>query len=86
MEFNWTQEHIQLYGQTLKFAQTNLSHVVHEGVHNRVFPYKEWNMCGKFGLLGLLVPKKYDGMGFDTLALITALVEEAFGRRCKDGG
>jgi alkylation response protein AidB-like acyl-CoA dehydrogenase len=82
MDFLWTKEQNDLY--------TNILHLVQEKLppkQDRQTPFwtrDQWRFCGEAGLLGLSVPTRYGGKGFN--ALTTAHAVEAFGRGCADMG
>lgn len=84
MDFAWTTAQKELYDGTLAFAREKLNDDLLARDREHRFPEREWRMCGEYGLLGLCVPQRYGGMGFDHLS--TALALEAFGRGCKDMG
>ncbi len=85
MNFAWNQSQQELYDRIVGFARECLGNdqvVVREREHR--FAADAWRLCGDFGLLGLSVPEKYQGLGLD--ALSTAYAMEAFGFGCEDMG
>lgn len=82
MDFSWTQEQDQLYDRILSLVQKKLG-------AGTIDPHQSWTraqwlLCGDLKLLGLSVPTRYGGCGYD--ALTTARAIEAFGRGCEDMG
>lgn len=84
MDFCWTKTQNEQYSRVLKFAQEKLNSTAKERKPPHQFGSEQWCLCGELGLLGLCVPKRYGGGGFD--ALTTARMIEAFGRGCEDMG
>src|SRR5579871_3215357 len=80
MDFSWSAVQREFYEQVVNFARARLSHdpASHE------FPRDAWRALGEFGLLGLCVPERYQGLGLDSLS--TAHAMEALGRGCRDAG
>lgn len=84
MDFCWTQTQESEYSNILKLTQEKLNSAVKTRKNPHQFEDKEWLLCGELSLLGLSVPERYGGSGFDTLT--TARMIEAFGRGCEDMG
>lgn len=82
MDFSWTKEQTEIYGRTLQFAREKLN--IEATQQAQTWNKAQWHLCGEIGLLGLCVPMRYQGSGFD--ALTTACAIEAFGRGCEDMG
>jgi alkylation response protein AidB-like acyl-CoA dehydrogenase len=82
MEFSWTKEQDELYNRILLLTQEKLNNK--DLKQNQYWTRAQWRLCGELGLLGLCVPERYQGGGFD--ALTTARAIEAFGRGCEDMG
>jgi alkylation response protein AidB-like acyl-CoA dehydrogenase len=82
MEFDWTREQKESYQRIMSSAQQNLrsSPISTDSYWTR----RQWQRCGELGILGLSVPRQYQGQGLD--ALTTAYMMEAFGRGCEDMG
>ena len=70
-----TQELIQKTAR--EFAVEHLAPNVIDRDENAEFPYKQIKLMGELGFMGMMVPKKYNGAGLDTLTYIIALEEIA---------
>ena len=77
-------EHVEL-GQTVRsFLSRNEATFAARKVLDGSDPLPPfWNQVGELGWLGLHLPEKYGGSGYDLLAL--AIVAEEFGRQCSPG-
>lgn len=84
VDFSWTPEQQALRQSVIKFAKSELNGDVIERDRNSEFPREEWNKCGKFGIIGLPIPKEYGGGGADIVTTACAL--EALGYGCQDNG
>lgn len=82
MDFSWTDEQNSLYHTILHNTQEKLNDETPR--RSSFWTRSQWALCGELGLLGLCVPKQYQGSGLG--ALDTARAIEAFGRGCKDMG
>lgn len=80
MDFKLTEDQKQIYNEVVKFARENLN----ETENMDSFSYEMWNKAAEFGLLGLIVPEEYGGMGEDFLT--AAIVIEALGYGCINNG
>lgn len=78
MDFAWSPAQEELYATIL----TGVRRI--ECTPDQPWTRTQWQQCGALGLLGLSVPKAYEGQGYD--ALTTAHALEAFGYGCKDMG
>lgn len=84
MDFALTDEQKLLRESTIRFAQARLNAHVVERDREQVFSRELWRECAGIGIQGLPVPEDYGGTGLD--ALSCALVLEALGYGCRDGG
>lgn len=84
MDFALTDEQKLLRENTIRFAQGRLNAHVVERDREQVFSRELWRECAGIGIQGLPVPEAYGGTGLD--ALSCALVLEALGYGCRDGG
>ena len=84
MEFSWTEEQIQFREKIVKFAQQELQSNLIDLDWREEFNRESWEKCGKFGLIGLPIPRQYGGSEVDILTTTYAL--EALGYGCKDNG
>ncbi len=84
MEFAFTEEQAQLAREIREFAATELDDdVIARDLRNE-FSRELWNRAAAQGLTGLPAPEEYGGVGLDPLT--TAIVMEALGYGCRDGG
>ena len=82
MDFSWTLEQDELYDHILSLVQNKLD--TGDTDPHQPWTRAQWLLCGDLKLLGLSVPTRYGGCGYD--ALTTARAIEAFGRGCEDMG
>jgi alkylation response protein AidB-like acyl-CoA dehydrogenase len=82
MDFSWTQEQDELYERILSLVQNKLNARATDPY--QLWTRAQWLLCGELKLLGLSVPTRYGGCGYD--ALTTARAIEAFGRGYEDMG
>lgn len=81
MEFGWSPEQEDLYQRALAFSREKLNRPP-GGTSG--FSRELWRECGQFGLLGLVVPEKWGGLGLN--AVSAARMIEALGRAGDDMG
>src|SRR5436305_6647132 len=79
MDFSWTQDQDELYNRILSLVQNKLD--AGDTDPHQPWTRAQWLLCGDLKLLGLSVPTRYGGCGYD--ALTTARAIEAFGRGCE---
>jgi hypothetical protein len=84
MDFALTEEQHLLRQEIIRFAQKELNKDVAIRDREQTFPHELWLKCGEQKLQGLPVPEAYGGQGLDPLS--TAMVLEALGYGCHDGG
>lgn len=84
MDFGWHESQQELHARTLRFARQRLNQRVQDREKEHHFGLAEWRLCGEFGLLGLSIPERYQGLGLDSLTTARAL--EALGQGCEDTG
>ena len=84
MDFTFTEEQKILRDEVIRFAQKELNEGILERDRAQEFDRSLWEKCGEMGLQGLPVPEEYGGIGADPLT--TAVVLEALGYGCRDGG
>ncbi len=66
------------------FAGPALNDDLVENDRSGTFNRKGWDLCGEFGIQGLLVPREFGGLEMD--ALTTVAVLERLGHACRDNG
>ena len=84
MDFTLTPEQRLLRENILRFAREQLNADVKERDRAEQFSHELWLKCGEMGLQGLPVPEAHGGAGLDPLSV--AVVLEALGYGCRDGG
>lgn len=84
MDFAYSEEQKLLRDSTLRFAGNELNERIAERDRDQAFPRGLWKKCAEIGLQGLPVPESHGGTGLDPLSC--AVVLEALGHGCKDGG
>ena len=77
--FNFaTTESQRMIAETVrKFAETHIRPKVMEWDESQTFPVELFHKMGELGLMGLLVPEKYQGAGLGYFEYVTAIVEVA---------
>lgn len=84
MDFSLTKEQINFKKSVVKFAQRELNRGVIELEQNGEFSWDGWRKCANFGIQGLPIPSKYDGLEEDILTCLLAM--QGLGYACKDSG
>ncbi len=84
MNFDLTSDQKMLQDQVRKFAETELVPTAPEIDKTGDFPTKNIKKMAQLGLLGIIVPEKYGGSGFDFLSL--AIAVEEISRACASTG
>ncbi|MFY8020422.1 MAG: acyl-CoA dehydrogenase family protein, partial [Bacteroidia bacterium] len=75
MNFDLTEEHLNVQQAARDFAQTELLPGVIERDNNQEFPYEQIKKLGELGFLGMMVDPKYGGSGMDTISYVLAMEE-----------
>ncbi|MCF7907334.1 MAG: acyl-CoA dehydrogenase family protein [Candidatus Omnitrophica bacterium] len=84
MNFSWSKNQEELKRAATKFAAAKLNDDIIQRDKNGKFSLDGWKACADFGLQGMLMPKKYGGLGFGLLDIVAIL--EGIGYGCKDNG
>jgi hypothetical protein len=84
MDFSFTEEQISFKESVIRFAKQELNTGVLEREKKREFSWDGWKKCAEFGILGLPVPKKHNGLEQDILTCL--LVMQGLGYACQDSG
>ena len=84
MNFDLTSDQKMLQDQVRKFAQTELAPLAPELDKSGEFPWSSMKKMAGLGLLGVVVPEKYGGSGFDFVSLAIAI--EEISRACASTG
>ncbi len=75
MNFEFTEEHLNVQQAARDFAQTELLPGVIERDNEQKFPYEQIKKLGELGFLGIMVDPKYGGAGMDTISYVLAMEE-----------
>lgn len=84
MNFDLTNDQKMLQDQVRKFAQSELAPLAPEIDKSGEFPWRHLKKMAQLGLLGVIVPEKYGGSGFDFVSLAIAI--EEISRACASTG
>ncbi len=84
MDFDWTEEQLELRRGAVEFASRRLVDGTTERDRAGVFPRELWAACAEFGLQGVLVPEPWNGGGQDLLSAVAIL--EGIGYGARDNG
>ena len=80
MDFSWSEEEIHSFNEACQFARQKFNSTDETSATPiGSFSREQWNDCGKFGVLGLCVPKEYGGQGLNALASARTLEALATG-------
>ena len=75
MNFDVSEDQVMV-GQTVRdFAEKHIRPKMMEWDESQEFPVDVFKKLGDLGLLGVLVPTKYDGAGFGYMEYVTAIIE-----------
>jgi alkylation response protein AidB-like acyl-CoA dehydrogenase len=75
MNFEFTEEHLNVQQAARDFAQTELLPGVIERDNEQKFPYEQIKKLGELGFMGIMVDPKYGGAGMDTISYVLAMEE-----------
>lgn len=75
MNFQFTEEHLNVQQAARDFAQTELLPGVIERDEHQKFPMEQIKKLGELGFLGMMVDPKYGGSGMDTVSYVLAMEE-----------
>ena len=77
IDFNLTNEQELIKETAKEFAKTQLLPGVIERDETQKFPKDEIEKLGELGFMGMMVPEKWGGSGFDTISYVIAIEEIA---------
>jgi len=78
MDFHLTDEQRDIQQMVRKFAQNEIAPIAAEIDRESRFPAETFEKMGELGLLGLLVPEEYGGVGQSVLTFCVAMEEVAY--------
>lgn len=84
MEFDWTEEQLELRRGAVEFASRRLVGGTSTRDREGTFPRELWDACAEFGLQGALVPREHGGLGHDLLSAVA--IFEGIGYGARDNG
>lgn len=76
IDFNLTDEQMQLVGMSKQFAQTEIA-AAQAAMDDGVFPYDAWRKWSDLGMAGMHLPEAYGGSAQDILTYVLCLEEIA---------
>ena len=77
MDFNYTENQKMIADMVQQFAKRKITPFVREWDDKQHFPHSLFQELGSLGLMGILVPEKYNGSGFGYFEYVTAIQELA---------
>jgi glutaryl-CoA dehydrogenase (non-decarboxylating) len=69
IDFEWTEEHLALQKTVREFVQREVVPYIKEWDEKEHFERSVFDKMGELGLLGVCIPEKYGGAGFDYISL-----------------
>ncbi len=75
MNLDLTEEQQMVLNSIREFAQNEIAPLAREYDEEEKFPRKQLNGLGELGILGMIIPEKYGGAGFDSVSYALALEE-----------
>ncbi len=77
MDFNFSEEQLQIQAVARDFAQKRIAPVAADFDKSGEFPLDNIREMGQLGLMGIEVPAEYGGAGMDSIAYVLAMIEIA---------
>jgi len=77
MDFNFSEEQLQIQSIARDFAQKRIAPVAADFDKSGEFPLDNIREMGKLGLMGIEVPAEYGGAGMDSISYVLAMIEIA---------
>jgi len=84
MDFSWSEEQQDMRRRVADLGRSELNHDLRARDARGEFNREGWLRCAQFGVLGMLVPPEYGGLGLDAVSAVGVL--ERLGYGCKDNG
>lgn len=84
MNFSLTDTQLLQWESIVDFSRRELNAKVRDNDQQGHFPLENWKKCAEMGLLGMLTPEEYGGLGEGLLS--TAVSIEALSYGCEDSG
>ncbi|HJR12655.1 MAG TPA: acyl-CoA dehydrogenase family protein [Rhodanobacteraceae bacterium] len=77
MDFNFSEEQLQIQSIAREFAQKRIAPVAADFDKSGQFPLDNIREMGRLGLMGIEVPAEYGGAGMDSISYVLAMIEIA---------
>lgn len=84
MNFSLSDTQLLQWESVVDFARRELNDRVRENDQQGIFPRENWKKCAEMGLLSLLTPEDYGGLGEDLISTVHSI--EALSYGCEDSG
>jgi len=84
MDFNLSKKHLLMQDLYKKFALNELKPIAAMVDETETFPHETAQKLGRYGFLGIPIPKKYSGAGADNIAY--AMAVEELSKQCATTG
>jgi alkylation response protein AidB-like acyl-CoA dehydrogenase len=84
MNFSLSDTQLLQWESIVDFSRRELNASVRENDQQGTFPLENWQKCANMGLLSLLTPESYGGLGEDLISTVNSI--EALGYACEDSG
>jgi len=84
MNFSLTDTQMLQWESIVEFSRRELNAEVRENDQQGTFPVANWKKCAEMGLLSLLTPEQYGGLGEDLMSTVNSI--EALSYGCEDSG
>ncbi|HBG05113.1 MAG: hypothetical protein A2075_24175 [Geobacteraceae bacterium GWC2_58_44] len=84
MNFSLTDTQLLQWESIVDFSRRELNSEIRDNDQQGQFPLENWQKCAEMGLLGLLTPEEYGGLGEDLLSCAVSI--EALSYGCEDSG
>jgi len=75
IDFDFTDEQIQIKDAARDFAEKELSKGAAERDEKEMFPYEQVKMMSELGFMGMMVSQEHGGAGLDTVSYVLAIEE-----------
>lgn len=78
MAFKLTEEQLMIQSMVREFSRKVVAVTAAERDRTKEFPIDNLRQMGELGLMGMMIPQKYQGEGADTISYVLALSEIAY--------
>jgi butyryl-CoA dehydrogenase len=78
MSYQFSEEQLMIQAMVRDFAHNEVAVTAAERDQTKEFPKTNLKKMGELGLMGMTIPKEYDGVGGDTVSYLLALSEIAY--------